>query len=295
MTKKKPRLLLGAHISAAGGLEKIFERAESIGCTTLQFFSKSNRQWKAKEITSEEISLFQEAKDKSHIAPLVVHASYLINLAAPDPEILRKSIEATKEELRRCEELGVSYLVLHPGSRLHSQEDPALKQIARSLDEIVAERKGTTVICIETMAGQGSGMCSSFEQIQQILKESKHKSRLGVCFDTCHAFAAGYNFSSPESYTAMWDHFDRTIGLANLKVIHLNDSKKECGSRVDRHEDIGQGKIGLEAFKLLMNDKQLFAIPKILETPRDTLEDYAKNMQVLKDLLSEQNREFFQV
>jgi deoxyribonuclease-4 len=204
---------------------------------------------------------------------------------------LHKSIEAVKEELGRCAQLDIPYLVLHPGSKLNADENSALEQIASSLDSILEASDGQTMILLEIMAGQGSSICYTFEQLGQVIRSAKHKRRLGVCFDTCHAFAAGYDFSTPKGYEEMWKHFDKTIGLNNLKAIHLNDSKKESGSRVDRHEEIGEGKIGMKAFELLMNDENLFDVPKVLETPKDDLKDYAKNMKALEALLSKKNRE----
>ena len=225
----------------------------------------------------------------------MVHASYLINLAAPEKETLHKSIQAVAEELERCDLLNIPYLVLHPGSRLKSDEESALNQISSSLDLIFDENKGTSMVLLEIMAGQGSAVCYSFEQLAHIIKSARHKQRIGICFDTCHAFAAGYDFTSIAEYEKMWHLFDQTIGLHNLKAIHLNDSKKELGSRVDRHEEIGAGKIGSKAFELLINDERFFDIPKILETPNDSLEDYAKNMILLKSLISAKNRIFLEV
>lgn len=281
---------MGAHMSVAGGLDKAFERGESIGCTTIQIFSKSNRQWKAKSIEPGEVEAFVEAQKKSAIKPIMVHATYLINLAAPEKEILHKSIRALKEELERCAQLNIPYLILHPGSKLKLDEESALAQVAESLDDALEASDGHTMILLENMAGQGSSACYTFEQLAQVIKLSKHKNRLGVCFDTCHAFAAGYDFSTEKGYEEMWDHFDKTIGLHKLKAIHLNDSKKEAGSRVDRHEEIGEGKIGIKAFELIMNDEHLFDVPKVLETPKDNLDDYAKNMKLLESLISKENR-----
>lgn len=295
MSQKNHRLLLGAHMSVAGGMEKAFERAESIGCTTMQIFSRSNRQWKAKPISRAESEAFREAQKKSTVKPVMVHASYLINLAAPEEEILKKSIAAVGEELERCEMLNIPYLVLHPGSRLKVDEDTALDTITQSLDTILDESEGNTMILLEIMAGQGTSMCYAFEQLAFIIKNTKHKRRIGVCFDTCHAFGAGYDFTTPKKYESMWEHFDATIGLNKLKAIHLNDSKKELGSRVDRHEEIGAGKIGLHAFELLINDERFFDVPKILETPKDDLADYAKNMETMKSLLSTKNRKLLGV
>jgi len=292
---KKHHLLLGAHMSVTGGMEKAFERGESIGCTTMQIFSKSNRQWKAKPISEAEAEAFIEAQKKSDIKPVMVHATYLINLATPEQAALHKSIQAVKEELARCAQLNIPYLVLHPGSKLNGDENTALEQVTVALDAILEASEGHTMILLEIMAGQGSSICYTFEQLAQIIKNSKHKHRLGVCFDTCHAFAAGYDFSNPKGYEEMWDHFDKTIGINKLKAIHLNDSKKECDSRVDRHEEIGEGKIGMKAFELLMNDERFFDVPKVLETPQDDLKDYARNMKVLKSLLSKKNREVLEV
>lgn len=288
---KKHRLLLGAHISIAGGIEKAFERGESIECTTMQLFSKSNRQWNAKPISKAEAEAFLEAQKKSDIKQVMVHATYLINLATPEESGLHKSIQAVKEELARCAQLNIPYLVLHPGSKLDSDESAALEQVTTALDTILEGNDEQTMILLEIMAGQGSSICYTFEQLAHIIERSKHKDRLGVCFDTCHAFAAGYDFSTSKGYEEMWQHFDKTIGINKLKAIHLNDSKKESGSHVDRHEEIGEGKIGMKAFELLMNDERFFDVPKVLETPNDTLEDYARNMKVLKSSLSKKNRE----
>ncbi len=286
MIEKKSRLLLGAHMSIAGGFEKAIERGASIGCTTIQIFTKSNRQWHAKPITQEEAALFRAATKESVIDPIVAHATYLINIGATNQAIEKKSISAAIEELERCAMLGIPYLVLHPGSHTNTDEQECLKRIAANLDKILNAVPGDTKILLEIMAGQGSTVCYSFEQLAFIRNHAHHKNRIGVCFDTCHAFAAGYEFSTPESYKAMWDEFDATIGLEHLEVIHVNDSKKERGSHVDRHEDIGKGAIGLLAFELLFNDPQFFDTPKILETPKDDLSDDLRNMRTIKNLLS---------
>lgn len=289
---KKSCLLLGAHMSISGGFEKAIERGTSIGCTTIQVFTKSNRQWHAKPITDQEAELFHAAVKESAIKPIVAHATYLINIGAPDKTIEKKSINAVMDELNRCEMLGIPYLVLHPGSHVGTDEKGCLERIAQNLDTILEADTGKTKILLETMAGQGSSVCYTFEQIAAIRKLSHHKQRVGVCFDTCHAFTAGYDFTTPHGYKAMWDEFDATIGLNHLEVMHINDSKKELGSRVDRHDDIGKGKIGLEAFRMLFNDPRFFDVPKLLETPKhdhdkDELGGYARNMQVIKHLLSD--------
>lgn len=290
MTHKKHSLLLGAHMSIAGGFDQAIINGQSIHCTAIQIFTKSNRQWAAKPIDPSHAEQFLRAQQNSPIKTVVAHASYLINLGSSNPETIDKSRHALAIELQRCDTLGIPYLVLHPGSGLGGDPKQALKQIARLIDEVIEETKTNCMILLENMAGQGSAVCSRFDQLAELRSLSTHKRLLGFCFDTCHAFAAGYDLRNEKTYHELWHEFDTTIGLEHLKVIHLNDSKKELGACKDRHEDIGQGLIGLEGFKLLMNDKQLFDIPKILETPRDTLEDYARNMSVLNSLLSKETK-----
>lgn len=292
MTKKQ-RLLLGAHISIEGGLEKAIERGASIECTTIQIFTKSNRQWFAKKITQEEIETFKKAQKKYSVTPVVAHGSYLINLGSPKKDVQEKSIKALTTELNRCDQLGIPYLVLHPGARLTSHINTCIKSIASNIDTALQESNGKTMVLLETMAGQGSTVGSTFEEVAQIRRLTKEKSRIGVCLDTCHIFAAGYDFTTEETYKKLWDSFDSVIGVKNLKVIHINDSKKELSSKVDRHVDIGAGKIGLEGFKLLFNDERFFNVPKILETPKESLEDDKRNMEELKKLLSEKTKKFY--
>ena len=193
-------------------------------------------------------------------------------------------------ELKRCDSLGIPYLVLHPGSYLKTDEHSCLEQISNNLNTIFKNAPGKTILLLETMSGQGSTVCYTFEHISQIIKQSKYKHRLGLCFDTCHTFVAGYDFRTKKTYEIMWKEFDRIIGLNKLKVIHINDSKKPLGSRIDRHENIGKGKLGTQAFKLLFNDKRFFDIPKILETPKDSLYDDARNMQKIRSLLLPKTR-----
>jgi len=288
--KKKHTLLLGAHISIADSLEKAFERGESIGCTTIQIFTKSNRQWYAKPITQEQADLFKFTYKSSTIKPVVVHASYLINLCSPDQDTEKKSITALIEELERCEQLGISLLVLHPGSHGKNTQEDGLQKIITNIDYALEHAKSSTQIALEIMAGQGTQTCSTFERLSYVINSSRYKDRLGVCFDTCHAFAAGYDFRDTKSYSQLWSDFDDIIGLEKLKVIHVNDSKKECGSHIDRHENIGKGELGLEPFRLLFNDKRFFDIPKILETPGDDLNDYAQNMTIITHLISPENK-----
>jgi len=290
MTHKKQRLVLGAHMSISGGLEQSVLRGESIGCTTIQIFTKSNRQWKARPLKSEEIELFKKTAQESSINPIVAHTSYLINIGAADKEIQKKSKDSLQQELVRCEQLEIPYLVLHPGSYTNGTETTCLETIAHTLNDIFADTPGKTMILLENMPGQGSTVGRSFEQLATIYEQSTYQKRLGICFDTCHAFAAGYDFRTEEGYKSLWETFDTILGLNLLKCIHLNDSKKNLGSRVDRHEHIGKGNIDLEAFKFLMNDQRFFDTAKIIETPKNDLTDDKKNLETLIKLLSEENR-----
>ncbi len=289
------KLLLGAHMSIEGGLHKAIERGIETGCTTLQIFTKSNRQWHAKAISLEEIEKFKQAVTASSINPIVAHASYLINLASPEEATRKKSIIALKKELEVCSQLNIPYLVLHPGSHVNQTTKEGVALISQGLDQALQESPGTTIIALETMAGQGSSVGSTFEELAEIYQLSEHKKRLGVCLDTCHIFSAGYDFTEKKVYEAMWSEFDKTIGLERLKVIHVNDSKKELGSRVDRHETITKGKIGAEAFALLFNDARFFDVPKILETPKVTLAEDIYNMEIIKGLLTKETKELLKV
>jgi len=289
---KKYTLLLGGHMSIAGGMHKAILRGEEINCTAIQVFTKSNRQWGGKVLTDQDAKLFKDTwKKSSCVQSIVGHATYLINVGSPKKEVYKKSVIALQDEVRRCTMLGIPYLVLHPGSHLGSGEDVCLKQIAEALDQVLEKHSGAFKILLETMAGQGTGVCHRFEQIAAIFDHMTHKRRLGVCFDTCHVFAAGYDFRTKIGYEDVMEAFDRIIGLHRLKVMHINDSMKDLGSRVDRHADIGKGKIGSDGFKCIFNDERFFDIPKILETPEGTLENYAKNMKVIKRLLSAKTKE----
>ena len=218
----------------------------------------------------------------------MVHACYLINICSPEPETLHKSITALTVELQRCSQLGVRDLVLHPGARKTANLTQTIQQAARAINQALSQTPPNTRILLETMAGQGSSVGSSFEELAQILELVHDQDRIGICLDTCHIFASGINFSTPESYKLLWENFDKIIGRAKLGAIHLNDSLRELGSRVDRHEQIGLGKVGLEGFRLIMNDPGLLDIPKILETPKESLIDDQHNLKVLVVLLNKE-------
>jgi deoxyribonuclease-4 len=285
---KKHSILLGCHLSIAGGFYKAVERAALLGCTTFQIFTKSNRQWHAKSIAADDVALFtQTLAQHPAIKKVVAHASYLINIASEHADLANKSMKSLAIELERCAQLSIPYLVLHPGSALKQDRAEALKHVSYRLDKIIEEHADVkTMIVLETMAGQGSSLGNSFEELALIRKKMAHRTRVGICLDTCHVFTAGYDFSEKKGYKKMWDSFDEVIGLEHLKVIHLNDSKTALDSHVDRHEHIGKGKIGLEGFRLLCTDEHLKAVPKILETPKK--EDLAwdrKNMETIYSLL----------
>lgn len=280
------QLLLGAHMSIAGGLDKAVLSGASIGCSTIQIFTKSNRQWSAKKLSNTEIDIYKETLTKVSINPIIAHTAYLINIGSPNNDIEKKSIASLAEEIERCNQLSIPYLVLHPGSYVDGNRHDCLERIIENLNTVI-QKKDTTMVLLELMAGQGSTVCSTFEELEYIYKRMDNKKNIGICFDTCHAWAAGYDFSTTQTYENMWRHFDATLGLENLKVIHINDSKSRRGSHLDRHETIGKGTIGLDAFEMMMNDTNLFDIPKILETPKNSLEDDIYNMNILKELISE--------
>lgn len=290
MTSHKHRLLLGAHVSTAGGFEKAIERGEALGCTTIQIFTKSNRQWHAKKITDEEADLFIKAQKQSSIDPVIAHCSYLINIGSPKKDIEKKSVAALIEEVQRCDKLKIRGLVLHPGAHLGSDEQECLKRIAENLDTVFEKTETKTTILLETMAGQGSTIGNSFEQLATIYNHSAHKRKIEFCLDTCHVFAAGYDLRTEKTYDALWKKFNDILGIDKLGAIHVNDSKKSLGCHVDRHEDIGKGELGLEAFRLIFNDPRLFDIPKIIETPKDDPEEDARNLATIRHLIAPTTR-----
>jgi deoxyribonuclease-4 len=269
MKKVKQRLYLGAHMSIAGGLHNAFGHGEAFECDTIQIFVKSSNQWKAKPLTDEEVQKFKDEQKRTGIEPVVAHDSYLINLGSPDPALLDKSRKSFLMEMERCEKLGIPYLVTHPGSHIGAGEKAGISKIAESINWLLERTDGFAVkIVLETTAGQGTNLGYKFEQLATLIEKSRQPERLMVCYDTCHAFAAGYDITNPGAYEKTFNEFERIIGLKKLAVIHLNDSKKGLGSRVDRHEHIGQGMLGESAFKFIMQDMRFKTIPKILETPK---------------------------
>lgn len=279
-----PGDLIGAHLSTKGGLPTVFERATAIDASAVALFAKNASQWKGKELTDEDCATFAAQRT---VRPMLTHASYLINLSTTNPEFHRKSIAAMIDELDRAERLGIHAVVLHPGAHLGAGPDAAIDQIARSLDVIHAAIPNHRVVTLlETAAGQGSCVGCTFEELGQMIARVDDKQRVGICFDTCHVFAAGYDLRTRDGYERTIDEMERHVGLDNVGAFHLNDSKRELGSRVDRHEHIGDGQIGLDAFRFLLNDRRFTRLPKVLETPKPIeTESDVRNMRTLRSLI----------
>lgn len=272
--------ILGAHMSMAGGYYKAVEAAQRAGCDCVQLFTKNNNQWRAKPITDDEAQRFKTALKELGISHPISHDSYLINLASPDAELWKKSIDAFVIELNRAEQLGIPYVVAHPGAFTTSTELRGLKRIVRALNEVHRQTKGVMARCLlETTAGQGSNLGWRFEHLAAILDGVKDPDRLGVCFDTCHVFAAGYAMGTENEYKATMREFNKLVGVKQIRAFHFNDSKAEFGSRVDRHAGIGRGEMGLAPFRFLLNDRRFRKIPMYLETPKG--EEKGKDLDVV--------------
>jgi deoxyribonuclease IV len=278
--------LIGAHLSTKGGLHTVFERAEAVHATAVALFAKNSNQWKGKELTDDDCALFAE---KRSVKPVFTHTSYLINLATTNAEFHRKSIAAMIDELDRAERLGIGAVVLHPGAHMGAGAKAGIDQIARSLDQIHAAIPHHKVVTLlETSAGQGSCVGCSFEELGQIIRSVDDRKRVGICFDTCHVFASGYDLRTRDAYRRSIDDLERHVGLKNVGLFHLNDSKKPLGSRVDRHEHIGDGQLGLDAFRLVLNDERFRGIPKLLETPKKIEhESDRRNLATLRSLIND--------
>ncbi len=275
---------LGAHMSIAGGLHLACARGRETGCEAIQIFVKNERQWRAPALRENQAAEFRVARKEHGIGIAFAHDSYLINMASSDPALWKKSVHAFIDELERCEMLGLEFLVTHPGSHGGAGEETGIANMIRALDEVHRRISGfRTRILLETTAGQGTSLGWSFEQLGTILDRLKEPSRAGVCFDTCHVFAAGYDLSTKKGYDAVMKTFDDVLGVSRLKAFHVNDSKQGLGSRVDRHEHIGKGKIGTEAFRCLMRDRRFRDVPKVLETPKDDDMD-RRNLKLLRRL-----------
>ena len=284
-------------MSIAGGLPRAVDRAAAARCEALQIFTKSAGQWRARPLPAEEITLFRKRVQETGIHPVVAHNSYLINIAAASPVLRAQSMVSLGEELDRAQSLGLDGLVMHPGSYTSSTPEIGLRLIAEGLRELLEARPhGRTMILLEHTAGQGTNLGHRFEHLAEIIDRLDGSPRVGVCLDTCHLLTAGYDLCTPRGYRATFSEFDRVVGLERIKVFHLNDSKKPCGSRVDRHEHIGKGCLGLEPFRMLLNDRRFAKLPMLLETPkletpeskrRSDLDPWdARNLRTLRKLLA---------
>ncbi|HEX4497669.1 MAG TPA: deoxyribonuclease IV [Thermoanaerobaculia bacterium] len=280
---------LGAHVSVAGGMPNAIAHATSLGCTAAQIFVKNGSQWRWKETGDEEAAAFRAAHAASAVGPLVAHASYLINLCSADPALLARSREALIDELTRCARLGVEGLVLHPGAHLGAGEEAGVERVAASLDAVLAALPGSPVrVLLENTAGQGSCLGHRLEHLEAIRARVAEPGRVGVCLDTCHAFAAGYAIHEPAGYAELFAEVEERIGLGALGCMHLNDSLRPFNSRRDRHAHIGEGEIGLDAFARLLHDPRLENVPMILETETgDDLEGHRRDLETLRRLFED--------
>jgi deoxyribonuclease-4 len=275
-------------MSTSGGMSRAIERGESIGCTAIQVFVKGNTRWQWPALKPDDVKKFREGIERKQIRSVIAHAIYLVNLCSDKPEFLRKSIDDMIDELNRCDELGIPGVVMHPGAQCGQGCEAGIELVAKGLNEVFAATpNGKARVLLETTAGQGSCLGNAFEELAAIIDQVDNKERLGVCLDTCHVFAAGFDLRTEDGYRKMWTDFDRIIGRKWLMAIHLNDSKQPLGSRKDRHEHIGKGHLGLEPFRFIMNDSRLEKIPKVLETDKDDeMTEDKENMATLRSLVA---------
>ncbi len=280
-------VMLGAHMSIAGGLPLAFERAKQVGATALQVFTKSSNQWKARDLTDDEVNQFKAGVKDLGARAVVAHSSYLINLASPAEPLFEKSIAAFRDELLRCEALDIGNLIFHPGAHMGEGDEKGIARVAAALDRVHRDVPGLRVkATIEVTAGQGSCLGHRFEHVRGIFEQTREQERLAVCVDTCHVFAAGYDIRTKEGWNRTVEELDATFGCARVEAFHLNDSKKGLGCRVDRHEHIGKGAIGKEAFQCVLNDARFAHAPKVLETPKgESLDEDFTNLRTLVGMI----------
>jgi len=280
--------LIGTHVSIAGGISRAPQRGQELRCTAIQIFDKSNNQWRAAPLPEEEVRAFRRNLRASGVRRCIAHTSYLINLASPDAALAKRSLESFVEELERCERLGLPSLVVHPGSHVGEGESAGIRRVARSLRRAIDRTAGFRVrALLETTAGQGTNLGRRFEELARILDRTERPERTGVCVDTCHVHAAGYDLRTEPAYRATLQELDAVVGLRQVRAFHLNDSKTGLGSRVDRHESIGRGKIGRLAFRLLLADRRFRNVPMVLETPKGTNGELdRKNLAMLRRLIA---------
>jgi len=275
----------GFHISIAGGFSRIIERAEARGCETIQFFSRNPRGWNYSPLNKNEVKAFRSSVQSSPLSPIFLHLPYLPNIASSRSKFYKRSIRSITTDLQRAEDLGADYLIIHIGHRMESSEDQAIEAVSQGIDQAFEKVKNAVLLLLENTAGQGTEVGYTFDQIKRIIKGVQDRERMGVCLDTAHSFEAGYDLSTEDGIERTLENFDRTIGLKRLHLLHLNDSKTPLGSRRDRHWHIGEGQIGREGFRCLVNHPLLNHLPGIMETPRkDTVEDL-RNMKVIRSLV----------
>ncbi len=277
---------LGSHMSIAGGVENAVLSGHRVGCEAIAMFTKNNNQWKAKALTKDDADRFSAALIETGIRPVVAHTSYLINLASPQAALWKKSMAAMADELKRCELLGIPYIVLHPGSHMGKGVEWGIARVAEAFNRLHEQLPGLRVMTLlEHTAGQGNHLGHTFEELAQIRKAIVGKARIGICLDSCHLLAAGYDVRKPETYADVVKRFDDSVGIEHVKAWHLNDSKTALGSRVDRHEHIGKGKIGREGFRNILNDPRWHSLPGLLETPKGPeLKEDIVNLRTLRKL-----------
>jgi deoxyribonuclease-4 len=279
--------MLGAHVSIAGGLHNAPHNGKAGTCEVVQIFTRSRNQWGTRKILPREVDRFRRAQEETGVRVVCAHDSYLINLASPDKTLFRKSWKALLEETKRCDLLGIPLLVAHPGSHVGSGAEKGLARIAEALTRILdGTPEGNVTICLETTAGQGTSLGHRFEHLAHILDRIENRGRTGICLDTCHIFAAGYPITTGPEYRKTMKLFDGILGLERLRVIHMNDSKKGPGTRVDRHEHIGRGRIGKDPFGFFLNDRRIARVPKIIETPKASPLDDRRNLKRLRSLMT---------
>jgi len=277
----------GFHISIAGGFSKIVERAEARGCETIQFFSRNPRGWEYSPLNKKEVEAFRSSIQSSDLSPIFLHMPYLPNIASSKSKFYKRSIRSIVTDLQRAEQLGAQYLIIHIGHRLEASEDQATEAVSQGIDQAFEKVKNGVILLMENTAGQGSEIGYAFDQIKKIIDRVSDHERVGVCLDTAHSFEAGYDLSNKEGIERTLEAFDQTLGLKRLHLLHLNDSKTPLGSRKDRHWHIGEGHIGREGFRCLVNHPLLNHLPGIMETPRkDTVEDL-NNMKVIRSLVDQ--------
>jgi deoxyribonuclease-4 len=282
-------MLLGAHMSVSGGLSTAFERAQSIGINTMQVFTKNQNRWEQKPASPDDIERWFATQEATGVRPVISHAAYLVNMGSPDDALWNRSVNAMVDELTRAEQLGILGVVVHPGAHMGAGEEAGIARIVAALDRAHAGTSGyQTLTLLEATAGQGSTLGYRFEQLAAMRNGVAEPNRVAFCFDTCHVFAAGYDIRTPETYEETMAAFERVLGLEQLKCFHFNDSKKGLASRVDRHDHIGTGMLGLAAFGLILNDPRFAAVPMILETPKsEDMHEDVENLRVLRGLIEE--------